>query len=81
MREVKNRSKVKIGKYFNIEFIRITHSIADSYAIYVSTPAGNVLFTGDFKIDFTPVYGQPSDLARFAQLGEKGIDLLLLFST
>ena len=81
MREVKNRSKVKIGKYFNIEFIRITHSIADSYAIYVSTPAGNVLFTGDFKIDFTPVDGQPSDLARFAQLGEKGIDLLLSDST
>lgn len=81
MREVKNRSKVKIGKYFNIEFIRITHSIADSYAIYISTPAGNVLFTGDFKIDFTPVDGQPSDLARFAQLGEKGIDLLLSDST
>lgn len=81
MREVKNRSKVKIGKYFNVEFIRITHSIADSYAVHVVTPAGNVLLTGDFKIDFTPVDGQGTDLARLAQLGEKGVDLLLSDST
>lgn len=81
LREVKNRSKVKVGKYFTIEFIRITHSIADSYSIHVTTPAGNVLFTGDFKIDLTPVDGQQSDLARFGEIGEKGLDLLLSDST
>ncbi|MDP0489386.1 MAG: ribonuclease J, partial [Fusobacterium sp. JB020] len=81
LREVKNRSRVKVGKYFNIEFIRITHSIADSYSIHVKTPAGNVLFTGDFKIDLTPVDNQKTDLARFAEIGEKGVDLLLSDST
>ena len=81
MREVKNRSKVKVGKYFNVEFIRVTHSIADSYAILVTTPAGTVLFTGDFKIDLTPVDGLGTDLARLGQIGEKGVDLLLADST
>ncbi len=81
MKEVKNRSRVKIGKYFNVEFIRVTHSIADSYAIHVTSPAGNVLFTGDFKIDLTPVDGHQTDLARLGQLGEKGIDLLMSDST
>ncbi len=81
MREVKNRSKVKVGKYFNVEFIRVTHSIADSYAILVTTPAGTVLFTGDFKIDLTPVDGNGTDLARLGMIGEKGVDLLLSDST
>ena len=81
MREVKNRSKVKVGKYFNVEFIRVTHSIADSYAVLVTTPAGTVLFTGDFKIDLTPVDGLGTDLARLGQIGEKGVDLLLADST
>ncbi|MFK4785429.1 ribonuclease J [Fusobacterium sp. MFO224] len=81
MREVKNRSKIKVGKYFNIEFIRITHSIADSYSIHVTTPAGNVLFTGDFKIDLTPVDNKKTDLARLAEIGQKGVDLLLSDST
>ena len=81
MREVKNRSKVKVGKYFNVEFIRVTHSIADSYAVLVTTPAGTALFTGDFKIDLTPVDGLGTDLARLGQIGEKGVDLLLADST
>ena len=76
MREVKNRSKVKVGKYFNVEFIRVTHSIADSYAVLVTTPAGTALFTGDFKIDLTPVDGLGTDLARLGQIGEKGVDSL-----
>lgn len=81
LREVKSRSKIKVGKYFDVEFIRITHSIADSYSIYVKTPAGKVLFTGDFKIDLTPVDKNKTDLARFAEIGEDGLDLLLSDST
>lgn len=81
LREVKSRSKIKVGKYFDVEFVRITHSIADSYSIYVKTPAGKVLFTGDFKIDLTPVDKNKTDLARFAEIGEEGLDLLLSDST
>ncbi|WP_163469658.1 ribonuclease J [Fusobacterium sp. IOR10] len=81
LREVKSRSKIKVGKYFDVEFVRITHSIADSYSIYVKTPAGKVLFTGDFKIDLTPVDNNKTDLARFAEIGEEGLDLLLSDST
>ncbi len=80
-KEVKGRSKIKIGKYFTVEFIRITHSIADAYAIAVTTPAGTILNTGDFKIDLTPVDNKGVDFARLSQLGEQGVDLLLSDST
>ncbi|MGL4402882.1 MAG: ribonuclease J [Fusobacteriaceae bacterium] len=80
-KEVRARQKIKIGKYFTIEFVKVTHSIADSYAIAVTTPAGTILNTGDFKIDLTPVDGQGVDFARLSQLGEQGIDLLLSDST
>lgn len=80
-KEVKARQKLKIGKYFTVEFIRVTHSIADSYAIAITTPAGTILNTGDFKIDLTPVDGHGVDFARLSQLGEQGIDLLLSDST
>ncbi|MGL5057993.1 MAG: ribonuclease J, partial [Fusobacteriaceae bacterium] len=80
-KEVKGRSKIKAGKYFTVEFIRVTHSIADAFAIAVTTPAGTILNTGDFKIDLTPVDGQGVDFARLSQLGEQGIDLLLSDST
>lgn len=80
-KEVKGRTKVKVGKYFTVEFIRVTHSIADAYAIAVTTPAGTILNTGDFKIDLTPVDGRSFDFARLSQLGEHGVDLLLADST
>lgn len=80
-KEVKGRSKIKAGKYFTVEFIRVTHSIADAFAVAITTPAGTILHTGDFKIDLTPVDGQGVDFARLSQLGEQGIDLLLSDST
>ncbi|MGX6591257.1 ribonuclease J [Cetobacterium ceti] len=81
MKEVKGRSRIKVGKYFTIEFVRVTHSIADAFAVVVTTPAGVVMYTGDFKIDLTPVDGQGVDFYRLAQIGEQGVDLLLSDST
>lgn len=68
---------VKMGS-LSCEFIRVSHSIPDSCAIAVKSPVGTVLFTGDFKMDFTPIDGEPTDIQRLAQLGKKGI--LCLFS-
>ena len=81
MKEVKGRSKIKVGKYFTVEFIKITHSITDAYSIFVTTPAGTVFHTGDFKIDLTPVDGEGVDFARLSQIGEQGVDLMLSDST
>lgn len=64
-----------------IEFIRTSHSIADSTAIAIHTPLGIILHTGDFKIDYTPIDEQVGDLARFAELGKKGVVLMLADST
>jgi len=71
---------VKVG-CFKVEFIRITHSIADSVAICVETPVGRVIHSGDFKIDYTPIQGEAIDLQRFAELGKKGVKLYLCEST
>ncbi|OQY10508.1 MAG: ribonuclease J [Fusobacteriia bacterium 4572_132] len=80
-KEVKSRDKIKIGKYFEIEFIKVTHSIADAFAVAIHTPAGTILHTGDFKVDLTPVDGQPMDFYKLAELGEKGVLLLMSDST
>ena len=64
-----------------IEFIRTSHSIADSVAIAVHTPVGIILHTGDFKIDYTPIDGCVADLARFAELGKKGVVVMMADST
>lgn len=81
MKEVKGRSKVKVGKYFTVEFIKVTHSITDAYSLAITTPAGVVFHTGDFKIDLTPVDGEGVDFARLSQIGEQGVDLMLSDST
>ena len=79
--EVKPRSIVKIGTDFSAEFIKVSHSIAGALAICLNTPAGNIIHTGDFKIDYTPVNGEVIDLTRFGELGKKGVNLLMCEST
>lgn len=66
---------------FCIEFIRSNHSIADSCALAIITPCGIIIHTGDFKVDYTPIDGEPMDLMRLAELGEKGVLLLMADST
>ncbi|MBO7354518.1 MAG: ribonuclease J [Lachnospiraceae bacterium] len=66
---------------FRVEFIRTNHSIADACALAIHSPAGTVIHTGDFKVDFTPVYGETIDLARFAEFGKKGVLALMCDST
>lgn len=66
---------------FRIEFIRTNHSIADSAALAIFTPAGIIVHTGDFKVDFTPVFGGVIDLQRFGELGKKGVLALMADST
>jgi len=74
------RDKVRIGK-FDVEFIHTNHSIAGAVALAIHTPMGVIVHTGDFKVDFTPVDGDPIDLAKFAELGSKGVLLLMADST
>ena len=66
---------------FKVEFIRTNHSIQDAAALAIFSPAGIVVHTGDFKIDYTPIYGDPIDLQRFAELGKKGVLALMADST
>src|ERR1700687_2946969 len=69
---VRPRDRVTVGP-FEIEFIRVTHSVPDCVALAIHTPVGVVVHTGDFKIDQTPIDGQHLDLHRFAQLGSEGV--------
>ena len=78
--EVDPKKTFDIGP-FHIEFIRVTHSIVDGCGIALTTPAGVVIHTGDFKIDPTPVDGIPTDLNRFADYGSKGVLMLMSDST
>ena len=68
-------------KNFTVEFIPVTHSIADAVAMAIWTPVGLLVHTGDFKVDYTPIHGNPIDLSRFAELGREGVKLLLCEST
>jgi len=79
-RAVEKRKPIKIGE-FEIEWMHVTHSIIDSSAIAVTTEAGTMIHTGDFKIDHTPIDGYPTDLHRLAYYGEKGVLLLTSDST
>lgn len=77
---VKPKNLLKLGN-FQIEFIKVSHSIAGSLALCISTPVGNIIHTGDLKIDFEPIDGSMTDLTRFGELGKKGVNLLLCEST
>ena len=77
---VKYGQSVTLGD-FRVEFIRTNHSIADAAALAIYSPAGIIVHTGDFKVDYTPVYGDPIDLQRLGELGKKGVLALMCDST
>ncbi len=81
LRTVSPRDIVRLGKSFLVEYIRNTHSIADSFTVAIHTPLGVVIHTGDFKIDHTPVDGEFFDLQKLAEHGEKGVLCLISDST
>jgi ribonuclease J len=81
IRRVLPRDVVRVGNNFFVEFIRNTHSISDSFSVAINTPAGLVIHSGDFKMDFTPVDNEHFDLARLAEHGEKGVLCLISDST
>ena len=77
---VKHGQIINLG-CFRIEFIRTNHSIVDAAALAIYTPAGIIIHTGDFKVDYTPVFGEMIDLPRFGELGKKGVLALMADST
>ena len=79
-RPVQKRQLYQIGD-FEVEFIHITHSIIDASALAITTKAGTIIHTGDFKIDHTPIDGYPTDLNRLAYYGDRGVMLLMSDST
>ncbi len=86
MMDCTRRKVVKFGTVislgaFHVEFIRTNHSIVDAAALAIYTPVGTIVHTGDFKVDYTPVYGDAIDLQRFAEIGKKGVLALLCDST
>ncbi|MDR7898808.1 ribonuclease J [Thermosynechococcus sp. JY1334] len=81
LRTVQPREMVRLGKNFLVEYIRNTHSIADSFSVAIHTPIGVIIHTGDFKFDFTPVDGECFDIQRLAEHGEKGVLCLISDST
>lgn len=80
LRTIKAGDTIKLGD-FKVETIRITHSIADALCLAIETPVGTVFHSGDFKIDYTPVDGEPIDLFKLAEVGKKGVKLMLCDST
>ncbi|MCI5650554.1 MAG: ribonuclease J [Fusicatenibacter sp.] len=77
---IKHGQSINLGA-FRIEFIKTNHSIADAAALAIYSPAGIVVHTGDFKVDYTPVFGDAIDLQRFAEIGKKGVLALMCDST
>src|SRR3979409_996353 len=76
LREIKAGDVVELGP-FKVEFIHVAHSIPDTTALAIQTPVGMVIHSGDFKMDQTPVDGQPTDMARLSHFGNRGVLLLM----
>lgn len=72
LKVVNQGDRIKLGK-FEVEWVRVNHSIPDSSSIYIKSPIGNVFVTGDFKVDFTPISGEPIDLTRLGEIGKEGV--------
>ena len=72
LKVVNQGDRIKLGK-FEVEWVRVNHSIPDSSSIYIKSPLGNVFVTGDFKVDFTPISGEPIDLTRLGEIGKEGV--------
>lgn len=81
MHKINAGDTFRVGRNFSVEALRITHSIADSVCLSITTPAGRIFHTGDFKIDYTPVDGDPIDFARLAAIGSEGVLLMMADST
>lgn len=77
---VKPGQTIELG-VFKVEFIKTTHSIVDAMALAINTPVGTIVHTSDFKVDYTPISGEPIDLPRFAEIGREGVLLLMCDST
>ena len=78
---VKSKSVVSLGDNFKVEFVKVSHSIAGSCALSITTPIGVVFHSGDFKVDFTPIDGNLIDLRRISEIGSKGVLLMMCEST
>lgn len=81
LNQVNSGDTIRLGRYFTAEFVRVNHSIADSCAIAITCPAGTIVCTGDFKIDLTPIQGEPINLTRLGEIGKDGVLALLGEST
>ena len=80
MKTIRFGQSINLG-HFRIEFIKTNHSIQDAAALAIYSPAGTIVHTGDFKVDYTPVFGDAIDLQRFAEIGKKGVLALMCDST
>jgi ribonuclease J len=81
LREVSTDARIKISRYFTVDFFRMTHSIPDNSGLIVHTPLGRIVHSGDFKLDFHPADGKTSHLHKLAQAGEEGVLALISDST
>ena len=80
LHEYNETTVLKLGA-FEVEFFRVNHSIPDGMGVFVKSPAGTLVHTGDFKFDHSPAIDKPADMQRIAQIGKKGIDVLMIDST
>lgn len=81
LHKVKNRDRVRVSENIEVEFVDITHSIPDAFVVAIHTPEGTIVHTGDYKFDLTPPNNQKADFFKLAELGEKGVALLMSDST